>query len=584
MKVKLTTLMLAAAALLASCSQDDGLLQNTVNTDGLTPVTLSVTLPGEGMKTRAITETEDEAVKNAYLEILVKNAEGTYVTITEGKLAGVKTMTNGGDGNFTLSDVYLDPNTGYRFLFWADNATTGAPESLTNVPYEDNSIAFAAALNWDGASRNIYATLTHVVAKVTLKTTTAVSDKSNVSLTLPETYSAYNVSEGSVAGTSGAYTFTTTAAEAVAKDAEVFSFYALLQENMQTVKIANGDYTKEVSNVPLAPNKHTVIKGDVDNIGLTSTTFMISIDDVWSNKVEKVEGLEIADDGTYIVSSAAALQAWAEAVQNDRDLNCTLAADIHLTGTNNWTPLATAYEYNGVFDGAGHTISGLSITEYNDAMGSHVGFIGRMNGGAVKNLALKSVYIKIKNTDTFNVGGLVGEANLTEISGCSVSGTIDVEAANFLYLGGIAGRARCTIAGCNVSGEIVGRSAQLYRNIGGIAGELGDYYGTAGNILGCWSTASVSGEGDHVGDIVGRIADSKIKAVYYDNSNKGTGSEAAADISDLRKVDGTSVTWETTAKDAMNTALTENGYTLQWTENTDAATKDDVPLVLEKSN
>lgn len=160
-------------------------------------------------------------------------------------------------------------------------------EFLTNVPYEDNSIAFAARMDWDGASRNIYATLTHVVAKVTLKTTTAVGDKSSVTLSLPGTYTAYNVSEGSVAGTSGTYTFTTTAAGAVAKDAEVFSFYALLQENMQTVTIANGDYMKEVSNVPLAPNKHTVIKGDVDNIGLTSTTFMISIDDVWSDKVEK---------------------------------------------------------------------------------------------------------------------------------------------------------------------------------------------------------------------------------------------------------------------------------------------------------
>lgn len=303
MKVKLTTLMLGMAAMLASCSQDDGLLQTTVNDkDGLIPVVLSVTLPGEGMKTRAVSETEDEAVKNAYLEILVKN-NGAYETITEGKLAGVKPMNKGGEGNFTLSDVYLDPNTEYRFLFWADNATTGAPESLTNVPYKGNSIAFAAALNWDGAA-NIEATLLHVVAKVTLKTTTAVGDKSKVSLTLPEAYTAYNVSEGRVTGISGAYIFTPTAADAVAKDAEVFSFYALVQENTQTVTIANGDYTKEVSNVPLAPDKRTVIKGDVDNIGLTSTTFSVSLDDKWADEVNI-----IYDRTTTLETAATAMNA-----------------------------------------------------------------------------------------------------------------------------------------------------------------------------------------------------------------------------------------------------------------------------------
>ena len=45
--------MLAAAALLASCSQNDA-LQNTVdNNEGLKPMTLTVYLPDGGMQTRA---------------------------------------------------------------------------------------------------------------------------------------------------------------------------------------------------------------------------------------------------------------------------------------------------------------------------------------------------------------------------------------------------------------------------------------------------------------------------------------------------------------------------------------------------
>ena len=53
MNKKTTVLMLATAALLASCSQDDA-LQNTVNNnEGLKPMTITASLPTDGMQTRA---------------------------------------------------------------------------------------------------------------------------------------------------------------------------------------------------------------------------------------------------------------------------------------------------------------------------------------------------------------------------------------------------------------------------------------------------------------------------------------------------------------------------------------------------
>ena len=62
MNRKLSTLMLAAAALLASCSQNDE-LQSTVNdNEGLKPVTISVAMPTEGMTTRATNASGDEEV------------------------------------------------------------------------------------------------------------------------------------------------------------------------------------------------------------------------------------------------------------------------------------------------------------------------------------------------------------------------------------------------------------------------------------------------------------------------------------------------------------------------------------------
>ena len=60
MNRKLSVLMLAAAALLASCSQSDE-LQSTVNdTEELKPVTVSVAMPTEGMTTRAANAYGDE--------------------------------------------------------------------------------------------------------------------------------------------------------------------------------------------------------------------------------------------------------------------------------------------------------------------------------------------------------------------------------------------------------------------------------------------------------------------------------------------------------------------------------------------
>ena len=45
--------MLAAAALLASCSQDDALQSTVLNNEGLKPMTITASLPTDGMQTRA---------------------------------------------------------------------------------------------------------------------------------------------------------------------------------------------------------------------------------------------------------------------------------------------------------------------------------------------------------------------------------------------------------------------------------------------------------------------------------------------------------------------------------------------------
>ena len=73
-----------------------------------------------------------------------------------------------------------------------------------------------------------------------------------------------------------------------------------------------------------------------------------------------------SDTHTYSVYTPDGLMEWNEAAQSDPSLNCTLTADIDLTGKE-WTPIGMSRGYNGIFDGQGHTITGLTISPSEDA-------------------------------------------------------------------------------------------------------------------------------------------------------------------------------------------------------------------------
>ena len=133
-------LMLAAAALLASCSQDDA-LQSTVNTnEGLKPMTITASLPTDGMQTRAA---GDEAATRCYVQILDKDGN----PLADGNSEPMKMDPYGGSFS-TL--VYLNGNETYDFLFWADTEATdaAAPADLKAVAYTNGkTIAWAGKID-----------------------------------------------------------------------------------------------------------------------------------------------------------------------------------------------------------------------------------------------------------------------------------------------------------------------------------------------------------------------------------------------------------------------------------------------------
>ena len=443
--------VLAAAVLLASCSQDE--VMTDTRPDGLVPVTLSAAV-GDGVQTRTIDADNDEDAKYCYVQVC--QSDGTAYTGND-YATPTRLTDEDKDGTFT-GNIYLKPGESHVFLFWADNATSDIPADLHNVAYQKGSIAFADRVE-QTISRNdptVNATLQHVVAKVTLKTTTNVDASDVITVTIPTKYQAYNVNTEAPITTADNTPFVHTVTSDITgttDGTEVFSFYALVDEANQNLTLTNGTNSQQVSNVPLGPNKHTTLVGDVRNLGLTNATFTASVETTWGSTPIIGEGYEIDREGNYTVTTAEGLKAWTTAVQSNSSLNCTLADDITLPevtdGGSNWTPIS---DFAGTFDGNYKTITGLTI---NKLTGSNVGlFASIAKGGTVKNLKLDDVDI----TAGSNVGAIAGE-NRGTIENCSVSGSVTSSAGvNNSNVGSIVGLNRGTITGCTTKGSVKAES------------------------------------------------------------------------------------------------------------------------------
>lgn len=225
-----------------------------------------------------------------------------------------------------------------------------------------------------------------------------------------------------------------------------------------------------------------------------------------------------SDTHTYSVYTPDGLTEWAKAAQNDPSLNCTLTADIDLTGKD-WTPIGESRGYTGTFDGQGHSITGLAITT-NSTGGENAVLFGSVgSNGTVKNLQLKDVNCDVQQN---GVAGGIANSNYGTITACSVTGEIK---ANNGAAGGIA---------------VI----------------------NFGTITACWFDGNLTTSYDNGG--IAAYNYSTITTCFY-GGNAGHGAYNQGGTIDATKVEGTT-TWQT-AVDGMNAALTDNAY--QWTSGTD---------------
>ena len=290
-----------------------------------------------------------------------------------------------------------------------------------------------------------------------------------------------------------------------------------------------------------------------------------------------------SNTNTYTVYNADGLMNVAELVNGGKtDINITLDKNIDLTGKG-WTPIGTDYDnsYTGTFDGAGHTITGLTVTT-NDEYAGLFGYLGNFNNGAatVKNVVMDGIQITcnhrsgyaggvagyswgtIENCSvsgsisaTVSVGGVVGVQRDGSITGCSSSATVK----GTLYVGGVAGWTNfgATLTACYATGNVIIEIAPTQNISGG--GLVGFNDGIS--LLSCYATGNVTSTGSstgyvHIGGFLGDNYTTVTACYWKNNHEQGIGYNRRT--TKVTEVDGTSVTWKN-AVDAMNTALQNAG-------------------------
>ena len=229
--------------------------------------------------------------------------------------------------------------------------------------------------------------------------------------------------------------------------------------------------------------------------------------DPWQYPSEKPDGKFGGGDGTeaapFLIATAQQLADLAYLVNDGKPfkgMHFKLTADITLNDVNpsgiytyEWTPIGTVgtfsdNDFEGYFDGGGHTISRLYLDMHDR---KSTGLFGALYNAVVKDLTIEDSYLYglpdenkagmlagyIYDTQIINchvtnskilayfedggptktyVAGLVAYANISNFSGCSYSGNIKViHRKGYANVSGLVGNGlRSTLSDCRTSGTM----------------------------------------------------------------------------------------------------------------------------------
>ena len=303
-------------------------------------------------------------------------------------------------------------------------------------------------------------------------------------------------------------------------------------------------YTVKAKGYAKASGTLNVTKDETISVTLTPST-------AWDGAEQEKPDGSGTQDAPYQIGSGAELAWLANAVNNASSgtkFYVVLTDDIDL-GNQPWTPIGKdSHEFSGVFDGKGHVVEGLKVSNVADA-----GLFGVAKGAAIKNLVVRGsvtgtgnaagILAKAKNeactiencgneaavSGTDNAAGILARNNYynsgTAIVGCYNTGGITVTKSGG-YAGGIAGSGSGDVAvtDCYNVGKINGSYA------GGIRGQSA--VTSASAIKNCYNSGNVVGANETKTGAIVPGTSNKLTNCYYLNTGKDNNTSGATAMSD----------------------------------------------------
>ena len=259
--------------------------------------------------------------------------------------------------------------------------------------------------------------------------------------------------------------------------------------------------------------------------------------DTWASAGRYAEGSGTEED-PWIIKTPSQLASVGEDLVSQEMRYFKLAADIDLSGIE-WVPYNTVEPYDKYlyFDGDGHTISNLTITEgavYASFAGVLYGTIkdvvftkasivageGNKSGIIAGYVGTADAFtpclienVEVKNssiTAARSMGAFVGQVATADavFKNCRVSNTtVTQTATSTSHAGGFVGyvQAAASFDNCSTDAAVTGTEFT-----GGFAGYIGK-----GTFTNCWASGQVSGT-KHVGGFVGKSESPTVTACWYD--------------------------------------------------------------------
>lgn len=222
---------------------------------------------------------------------------------------------------------------------------------------------------------------------------------------------------------------------------------------------------------------------------------------------------------TYSITTTEELGKLAERVrfgQTCAGVTFVLGANLDLSTVPMWSPIGMdGCAFEGVFDGNGHTISNLDITDHQGSKG----LFGYTNGAIIKNVGIKDADLFISAGQSSGI--LVGVAKGGTIINCYTSGTI----SGYSNVGGLVGSCSSVkVENCYSTATVIG-SDYVAGYIGGLIGSFSD-----GEILKCYAKGNVTAVAGPAGGLIGGASLSNIITDSFATGNVRTDTDEAGGL------------------------------------------------------